>query len=82
MHLIHERGSGEAIDALLISTAQRIEHYEIAGYGSARTFAQLLGEDEAVAILQTTLDEEAATDEELTVLALRTVNRDAAAILA
>lgn len=63
---IHENASPSAKDALLIAAAQRVEHYEIAGYGSVRTFAKLLGEDEAVELLQQTLDEEAETDEKLT----------------
>jgi ferritin-like metal-binding protein YciE len=64
--VIGEEGVPEIIDALLISAAQRVEHYEIAGYGSARTFAELLGEDEAVTLLQQTLDEETETNEKLT----------------
>lgn len=75
--VIDEDGVPEAIDALLISTAQRIEHYEIAGYGSARTFAELLGEDEAARLLQLTLDEEAETDRKLTRLAESAVNPQA-----
>ncbi len=56
-------------DAALIGAAQKVEHYEIAGYGTVRTFAELLGQDEVVSILQETLDEEAATDRKLTQLA-------------
>ncbi|HWA96964.1 MAG TPA: ferritin-like domain-containing protein [Pirellulales bacterium] len=56
-------------DAGLIAAAQRVEHYEIAGYGCLRTYAQLLGEDQAVDLLQETLDEEGATDKKLTSLA-------------
>ena len=75
--VIGEKGVPQALDALLISTAQRVEHYEIAGYGSARTFAELLGEDEAASLLQQTLDEEAETDEKLTRLAESAVNPQA-----
>jgi ferritin-like metal-binding protein YciE len=78
--LIEEDGNPEAIDALLISAAQRVEHYEIAGYGSARTFAKLLGENAAAKILQQTLDEEGATDKKLTKLAESQVNRQAEAV--
>ncbi len=56
-------------DAAIIGAAQRVEHYEIAGYGTVRTFASLLGEDEAVELLEKTLEEEKETDEKLTELA-------------
>jgi ferritin-like metal-binding protein YciE len=56
-------------DAALIAAAQRVEHYEIAGYGSVKTYATLLGHKEAAAALQSTLDEEAATDRKLTTAA-------------
>jgi ferritin-like metal-binding protein YciE len=72
--VIDEEGVPEIIDALLISAAQRVEHYDIAGYGFARAFAELRGEDEAVTLLQQTLDEEAETDEKLTNLAEGTAN--------
>ena len=64
-------------DAGLIAAAQKVEHYEIAGYGSARTWAEQLGLDEAVRLLQETLNEEKATDEKLTRLALEAVNEEA-----
>src|ERR1700757_3824890 len=51
------------MDAAIIGAAQRIEHYEIAGYGTVRTFAELLGEDEHVSLLEETLEEEKQTDE-------------------
>lgn len=54
------------LDAALIGAAQRVEHYEIAAYGTARSFAEKLGLDEAVRLLQETLDEESQTDELLT----------------
>jgi ferritin-like metal-binding protein YciE len=66
-------------DAGLIAAAQRVEHYEIAGYGTVCTYAKLLGRTNDKAILGRTLDEEKATDEKLTDLATRVVNLDAAA---
>ena len=60
---------GELMDAALISAAQRVEHYEIAAYGTVRTFANILGEQEAVTLLEQTLEEEKETDEKLTELA-------------
>ena len=56
-------------DAALIAAAQRVEHYEIAGYGTARTYANLLGHDEAASLLEQTLEEEKETDAKLTELA-------------
>ena len=64
-------------DAAIIATAQRVEHYEIAGYGSVRTFAQLLGEDEHVSLLEPTLEEEKRTYQKLSQLA-ESINRQAA----
>ncbi|HEY5894060.1 MAG TPA: ferritin-like domain-containing protein [Chthoniobacterales bacterium] len=75
--IIHEDGIREVKDALLISSAQRAEHYEIAGYGSARTFAELLGEREAAKILQQTLNEVFEADQQLTKIAGTAVNRHA-----
>lgn len=66
---IKEDASPAVKDAALIGAAQKVEHYEIAGYGTVRTFAELLGEDEIVSLLQETLDEEAETDRKLTELA-------------
>lgn len=60
---------GEALDAGLISAAQRVEHYEIAAYGCVRTYANLLGEDDAARLLEQTLKEEKQTDQKLTQLA-------------
>lgn len=77
--LIEEEGASEVKDAGLIAAAQRVEHYEIAAYGSVRTFAQELGDNEAVSLLQQTLDEEAATDEKLTKLATSSINEKATA---
>ncbi len=66
---INEDASPAVRDAALICAAQKVEHYEIAGYGTVRTFAKLLGEDEVVSLLQETLDEEGETDRKLTQLA-------------
>lgn len=66
-------------DAKLIGAAQRVEHYEIAAYGTARAFAQTLGETKVADLLQETLDEEGETDKRLTALA-ETVNEEANAI--
>lgn len=61
---------GDALmDAAIIGAAQRVEHYEIAGYGTVRAFAELLGENEHVSLLEQTLEEEKQTDEKLTQLA-------------
>ena len=57
------------MDAALIGAAQRVEHYEIAGYGTVRAFAELLGENEHVSLLEQTLEEEKQTDEKLSQLA-------------
>jgi ferritin-like metal-binding protein YciE len=72
--MINEEADDEVRDAGLISAAQRVEHYEIAGYGTARTYAELLGDKEAVKVLQTTLNEEAETDKKLTSLATSSIN--------
>jgi ferritin-like metal-binding protein YciE len=61
-------GPGSVIDAALIAAAQRVEHYEISAYGSARTFAGQLGHEDVAELLQETLDEESAADEKLTSL--------------
>ena len=75
--MMKQDGPESVIDAGLIAAAQRVEHYEMAGYGAARTFASVLGEDEAEDLLQTTLDEEGETDERLTEIAESIVNEDA-----
>jgi ferritin-like metal-binding protein YciE len=67
--LMDEDAEPEVLDAGLIAAAQHVEHYEIAGYGCVRTYAELLGEKEAVDLLQQTLDEEKETDLKLTKLA-------------
>jgi len=77
--VVSARGDADVKDAALIAAAQRVEHYEIAGYGTVRTFAQRLGHNEAVRLLQQTLDEEADTDKKLTSLAEKAINPRAAA---
>jgi ferritin-like metal-binding protein YciE len=72
--MIEEEADDEVRDAGLIAAAQRVEHYEIAGYGTARTYASLLGDKEGEKLLQTTLDEEATTDKKLTALATSSIN--------
>jgi ferritin-like metal-binding protein YciE len=67
----------EVLDAALITAAQRAEHYEMAAYGGARTYAQMLGLDAAAELLQTTLDEEGDADKKLTEIALARVNEEA-----
>ena len=67
------------MDAVLIASAQRVEHYEIAAYGTLIAWAQTMGHTEVVDLLQQTLDEERATDKSLTALAEQGVNRKAAA---
>jgi len=76
--LLEEEAEPAVLDAALIGAAQRVEHYEMAGYGTARTLAEVLGYDEAVDLLQQTLDEERETDEKLTELAESSVNAEAA----
>jgi len=71
---LEEDATDEVRDASLISAAQRVEHYEIAGYGCARTYAEELGESKQVKLLQETLDEEADTDKKLTKLAVSVIN--------
>lgn len=74
--MIGEKMADEVKDAALIGSAQRVEHYEIAGYGTARNFAEVLGMNDVARMLQETLDEEGATDEKLTKVA-KTINRQA-----
>jgi len=64
-----QQTEGEVRDAALICAAQKVEHYEMAGYGSVRTWAQILGQKEIADLLQQTLDEEGQTDHKLTQLA-------------
>ena len=75
--ILQEHGEESVIDAGIIVAAQKVEHYEIAGYGSVRTFAQLLGKDQSAELLQTTLDEESEANELLNQLAEDIVNPEA-----
>lgn len=75
--LMEEDFDENAIDAGLIGAAQKVEHYEIAAYGTARTHATLLGYNKIAKLLQQTLDEESATDKKLTALAESIINVEA-----
>jgi ferritin-like metal-binding protein YciE len=75
--LISEKPDPDVLDAGLIAAAQHIEHYEMAGYGCARTYARQLGFEEQADLLQTTLDEEGNTDKLLTELAETSINIEA-----
>ena len=77
--MIKEDAEDDVKDAGLIAAAQRVEHYEMAGYGCARTYAELLGDTKGAKLLQKTLEEEKATDEKLTELAKSTINVEAMA---
>jgi ferritin-like metal-binding protein YciE len=68
----------ETMDAALIAIAQKVEHYEIASYGTVRTWAQAIGDDQTAKLLQQTLDEEGKTDKLLTELAESSINVEAA----
>ena len=72
--MIKEDAEDEVRDAGLIAAAQRVEHYEMAGYGCARTYAELLGDRQGAQLLQTTLMEESDTDKKLTKLAKSVIN--------
>jgi ferritin-like metal-binding protein YciE len=72
--VMKERADQDVLDAALIAAAQRVEHYEIAGYGCARTYANMLGFKEDADLLQQTLDEEGATDKKLTDMAESVIN--------
>lgn len=71
-------GDDATVDAAIISAAQRVEHYEMAGYGTVRTYAELLGQQQISKLMQQTLDEEKQADEKLTQIA-RSVNVEAKA---
>jgi ferritin-like metal-binding protein YciE len=77
--MMQEDMEPEVMDAALIASAQRVEHYEIAGYGTVRTYANLLGETDAAKLLQQTLDEEGQADKILTQLAESSINVEAMA---
>jgi ferritin-like metal-binding protein YciE len=76
--LLEEEGVEAVKDAALIGAAQRVEHYEMAAYGTSRTLAELLGQTEIAELLQQTLDEEKETNDKLTELAMSEVNVQAA----
>jgi ferritin-like metal-binding protein YciE len=76
--IISAKGDHDVKDAGLIGAAQKVEHYEMAGYGTIRTHAQHLGRDDVASILQQTLDEEGATNKKLTRLAESGINQSAA----
>ena len=77
--LIRERPDPEVLDAGLLSAARYVEHYEMAGYGTVRTWAEKLGYDEHAELLQQTLQEEEQTDRKLTELAESGINQRATA---
>ena len=76
--LLKEKPDPDVLDAGLISKAQHVEHYEMAGYGTVRTYAELLGESRQAQLLQQTLDEEGEADKLLTQLAEGSINVEAA----
>ncbi len=76
-HLAKMDGEPAAIDAGIIGSAQKVEHYEIAAYGTVCTYAQMMGHNQAVQLLKQTLEEEKETDKKLTSLAERLINVDA-----
>jgi ferritin-like metal-binding protein YciE len=72
--ILSAEGDNDAIDAALIGAAQKVEHYEMASYGTARTFARRLGDNYSAELLEQTLDEEKETDQKLTEIAESAVN--------
>jgi ferritin-like metal-binding protein YciE len=77
---MEEEDVGPLLDAALIASAQKVEHYEIAAYGCLRTYAELLGFSQAQQLLQQTLEEEEATDKKLTELGESGINEAAASV--
>lgn len=75
---IDEKGDPSVKDALLIAAAQRVEHYEMAGYGCVKAFAMLLGDKANAKLLQATLDEEKGADQTLSDIAEKAINVEAA----
>ena len=75
--IMGEDFEGDVMDAALISAAQRVEHYEIAAYGTLRSFAEILGNTQAASLLEQTLEEEKETDKKLTELS-KNINFEAA----
>jgi ferritin-like metal-binding protein YciE len=76
---VMDEAGDDVLDASLIAAAQKVEHYEIAGYGCVRTYARMLGDEEAANLLQQTLEEEGQTDKRLTQLAESHINVEATA---
>ena len=76
--MIGEAEDDAARDAVMIAAAQKVEHYEIASYGTCRTWANALGHTDAASLLEETLDEEKQADQKLTQIAESSVNQDAA----
>jgi ferritin-like metal-binding protein YciE len=72
--VVSARGDHDVLDAALIAAAQRVEHYEISGYGTARAFARQLNDEYSAELLDQTLDEEKQTDHQLTEIAEEAVN--------
>lgn len=75
--MLEMQGNDQVRDAGLIASAQRVEHYEMAGYGTARTYAQQLGLNEVADLLEQTLNEEKKTDQKLNDIAINRVNQKA-----
>ena len=75
--ILEEEGEDSVLDAGIIAAAQKVEHYEIASYGTVVAFAKMLGEEDAADLLQQTLDEEGEADKHLSELAEEIVNVDA-----
>jgi ferritin-like metal-binding protein YciE len=80
--MVKAKGDPDVIDAGLIAAAQRVEHYEIAGYGTVRTYAETLGQHNAARVLEQTLREEKETNDKLSQIAKAHVNADAARAVA
>lgn len=76
--LMEEEASEDVMDAGLIASAQKVEHYEIAAYGSVKAWSELLGHDEITALMEETLEEEETTDRKLSEIAESMVNAEAA----
>jgi ferritin-like metal-binding protein YciE len=75
--LLKEKANPDVLDAGLIAAAQKVEHYEIATYGTVRAYAERLGDTQAARLLDQTLEEEAQTNEKLTALAESHINQEA-----
>jgi len=76
--MLEEDADPEVLDAAIIASGNRIEHYEIAAYGTVRTYAQIMGNQQLVNLFQQTLDEEGNADKKLTALAESSINLEAA----